>query len=675
MYSSSRVTPFTRCALVAFAATLTLAAGALVPASIARAEALPREGTCADNPFPDANPGPGSLTTLRPQEPADLSTYIASREAAIVLGKALFWDMQVGSDGRQACASCHFRAGADPRSKNQLGKAIAQHTIELGGPNYQLRSSDFPLHQFVDPTNRFSPVIRSFDDVVSSQGVKLERFVGVVPGETSDRGAPMPDPVFNVGGHNTRRVEPRNTPTVINAAFNRRNLWDGRADPIFNGVNEFGVRDPNARVLRADRPHEARLVKVRIEPGSLASQAVGPVRSDTEMAFVDRPFRDLGKRLVPATPLAQQKIAWDDSVFFGWSRSTPHEQRRGLAVKYQDLIRIAFQPRWWNSRQIVAPNGDATLKPDPRRPLRANEYAAIEYNFSLYFGLAVQMYEATLISDRAPVDRWFEGDTNALTAQQIEGLALFDNEETACAACHSGAEFTNASRRIILGAEGEPAEVIERMFNGNCEVVIYDQSFYNIGVRPADEDLGIGADDPFGNPLGIATLLTMDPARVPSPELLTIPYPNIANPPPQRGERVSNRGAFKVPSLRNVELTAPYFHNGGQLTLRQVVEFYNRGGDFRERNAQWIDFEIGRIGLDDHEIDAIVAFLRALTDPRVLSRQAPFDHPQLFVANGHVGDTRTVDPLADGSARDEVLEIPAVGRGGGVSLPGFLEPR
>ena len=43
---------------------------------------------------------------------------------ARALGKALFWDMQVGSDGVQACASCHFRAGADPRSKNQVSPGL-----------------------------------------------------------------------------------------------------------------------------------------------------------------------------------------------------------------------------------------------------------------------------------------------------------------------------------------------------------------------------------------------------------------------------------------------------------------------------------------------------------------------------------------------------------------------
>src|SRR5919109_296109 len=52
--------------------------------------------------------------------PENLDDFIKDRKAAVQLGKALFWDMQVGSDGVQACASCHFHAGADNRSKNQL---------------------------------------------------------------------------------------------------------------------------------------------------------------------------------------------------------------------------------------------------------------------------------------------------------------------------------------------------------------------------------------------------------------------------------------------------------------------------------------------------------------------------------------------------------------------------
>ena len=112
----------------------------------------PREGTCelAGELFPDTNPGPGTLKEIPVPEPTNLGTYVRNRNAAIALGKALFWDMQVGSDGVQACGSCHFRGGADPRSINQANPGGADNpdpTIDLGGPNSQLRPSDFPLHQ------------------------------------------------------------------------------------------------------------------------------------------------------------------------------------------------------------------------------------------------------------------------------------------------------------------------------------------------------------------------------------------------------------------------------------------------------------------------------------------------------------------------------------------------
>ncbi|HEY8120058.1 MAG TPA: cytochrome c peroxidase, partial [Myxococcota bacterium] len=265
----------------------------------------PREGTCelAQELFPDTNPGPGSLKGLPVPEPTNLGSYVRSREAAIALGKALFWDMQVGSDGVQACASCHFRGGADPRSVNQAnpgGQDNPDPTIHLGGPNYQLKRSDFPLHKLADPTDRASTVLRSLDDVISSQGVHLRRFVRAERGATRDETRVVSDSVFNVLGVNTRRAEPRNTPTMINAAFTLQNFWDRRARNIFNGVSVQGAGDSAARVLRAESSERITPVIVRIDNASLASQAVGPPLSDREMGSLGRTFKDVGKRLASA---------------------------------------------------------------------------------------------------------------------------------------------------------------------------------------------------------------------------------------------------------------------------------------------------------------------------------------------------------------------------------------
>ena len=657
---------------------LVLASGfGSLPAS---AEEDLREGTCAgaQDLFPDSNPGPGSLKALRPHRIPELDSYVRDRRAAIALGKALFWDMQVGSDGIQACGSCHFRAGADPRSINQANPGGANNpdpTVNVG-INHQLSPADFPLHLLADPTSRTSRILRDNDDVISSQGVKLSRFVRAVPGADRDVTVPVPDEVFNINGLNTRRAEPRNTPTVINAAFNRDAFWDGRAETIFNGVSVHGVRDQNARVLKASGDSLS-LVKIRIDHAALASQAVGPPLSDREMGSLGRTFYDVGKRLVSARPLAKQRVHKHDSVLADYRNDDGHDAR-GLEGTYGEMIEEAFQKTWWRSNKIAIrqPDGSTIIANRPNRRLLPNEYTMKEYNFSLFFGLAVQLYEMTLISDDSPVDRYFEGDSRALTAQQIRGLAVFTGD-AACAGCHSGAETSDNSNRILTGAvvDGvkQPGELVERMFNGNCEVVAYDQSYYNLSVRPFEEDSGLSTADPFGNPGALIDILTTPPAQIPSAELLTQPMFNIANPAITIGERTSTR-SFKTPLLRNIELTAPYFHNGGQGTLLQVVNFYNRGGDFREHNAQFIDFEIGKLNLTTQELDDLVAFLKGLTDERVLYRRAPFDNPQLFVPNGHRMVHGVPAVASDGTAADIMMEVPAVGRNGGAPVKGFLNP-
>ena len=79
---------------------------------------------------------------------------------------------------------------------------------------------------------------------------------------------------FRIGSINTRRSEPRNTPTMINAVFNNRNFWDSRAQDVFNGVNPFGQRDPNAVIYQNDGVAINHPVHVDIQLGSLASQGL-----------------------------------------------------------------------------------------------------------------------------------------------------------------------------------------------------------------------------------------------------------------------------------------------------------------------------------------------------------------------------------------------------------------
>jgi cytochrome c peroxidase len=481
-----------------------------------------------------------------------------------------------------------------------------------------------------------------------------------------DVGEPVSDATFNVGGVNVRRVEPRNTPSVINAVYNFANFWDGRAHNVFNGVSPGGPLDGSATILVQE---EGALVPtaIRINNSSLASQAVAPPRSDIEMAFLDRPFRDLGRKLLTLRPLDRQLVHPKDSVLGKLSRAKLAggrvEGKTGLSVRYAALIRRAFQRRLWG----------ATEKTDG--------YSQMESNFSLFFGLAVQMYESSLVSDHTPFDEFMEGDNRALTDEQLEGLLIFINRgpglsddpifegsaQGNCVTCHRGAEFTAAAYSSLSGGRnGAPAligvqETSELPFDlaVSDKTAFLDVGFSNIAVRPTAEDLGRGGSA-FGVPLSFVRqrLLGLPDA----PELPACG--GAAQPACPEGNRVTVDGAFKVPGLRNVELTGPYFHNGGQATLGQVVVFYERLGDFSNANLANVDGNLAGIFFTEPEEEPLVDFMLSLTDPRVRDEDQPFDHPQLFVPHGHPGNRSVLDCVSGLQACDHLLEIPPVGRKG-----------
>jgi len=659
-------------------AIATVVAVAILAGHTASAQITPRP----PNPL-------ASLKTVAVPEPPNLGEFVKNKPAAIALGKALFWDMQVGSDGIMSCASCHHHAGVDPRAKNQVspgllrvnasGEADPDITFNAGGPNSVLQPGDFPFHKLADPNDRSSQVLAHTNDVAGSQGVTLAKFIDTVPGNSADEVEVVPDPVFNVQGINVRQVTERNTPSTINAVFNFRNFWDGRAQNEFNGVNPFGSRDPNAFVLKAPRRESPlQQVKISLKNSSLASQAVGPPLSSVEESATGRTFpeigqkfdgiinlnllgltvplpRDLGKKLRVLRPLGKQLVHRQDSVLGSLSLWP----LRGLIKgSYENMIEEAFHPVWWDSQYIIKVDSTGGTRSFRRwwGPLASDEYSLMDYNFSLFFGLAIQMYESTLKSDDAPFDRFMDGNSNALTVQQQQGKALF---EQSCVFCHGGAETTNASVNNLERLR------LRRMNVGNGGQAVYDNAFYNIGVLPTGEDLGVGGKDPFGNPLSESRLAAQ--GRF---EQLLSERPNIDV---GADERITADGAFKTPGLRNIELTGPYFHNGGQLTLRQVVDFYNRGGDFAQNNSENVDAGIRPLNLSEEQKTSLVAFMESLTDDRVRYERAPFDHPQLFITNGHPGDQNAVTNDGKGQATTTVVELPAVGRNGtSVPRPNFL---
>jgi hypothetical protein len=267
-----------------------------------------------------------------------------------------------------------------------------------------------------------------------------------------------------------------------------------------------------------------------------------------------------------------------------------------------------------------------------------------------------------------------------LTTAQLRGLQVFEVQGR-CIACHGGPEMSNAS------VTHNKKSTIERMLMRDLSIKVYDNGFYNIGVRPIADDIGLaGNDGASGQPLSNAEFQRRRVCNDPS---LVIDVParldeGIGAYPLDCNDEAARDGNFKAPMLRNVALTAPYFHNGGQLTLEQVVEYYDRGGDFADglNVMPNIDADIQPIGLSQQQKEDLVDFLRnALTDQRVLHQAAPFDHPQLFLPNGHPTNTATGypvtnDPSHPGQATDlaaPMFEIPATGRKGGAPLKTFLE--
>jgi cytochrome c peroxidase len=655
-----------------------------------------------------------SLDQVEVPEPTNLSSFVKDKAAAIRLGKALFWDMQVGSDGITACGSCHFHAGADNRVHNSLSPGLlgGDDTFQTHRAGGTLTLADFPLLKLEDPENRFSTRERDHNDVVSSQGVPLVEFERVRPGQAVDAGRPLRDDVFHRNLRNVRRVEPRNAPTVINAVFNFANFWDGRANHFFNGVNPFGIMDTEARVLintgsgletlnltgdLASNPYA-------LDNASLASQAVGPVLSDFEMSWRGRTWPDVGRKMLSLRPLAMQQVHTQDSALAG----LVHASGKGLSVTYEQMVKDAFRDEFWNGGAVAfaAAGGELVqaTDADPRTlmqsagvaivrdaEIRAQQiegdvpFTQMEANFSLFFGLALQLYQATLVSDDTPFDRFMRGDRTAMTDRQVRGMSRFQSGGTACTDCHIGAEFTGAS--VSFARNPGEAGLIELMAMGDGNRANYDIGFYNIGVRPTHEDVGRGGSVTLNGqslPLsfGRQYFMSLVPGQLPFQPIAQpgcvndffAEPPNICPPLDQFDTRVAVDGAFKTPGLRNVELTGPYFHNGGMATLKQVIDFYVRGSDFREANLANLDPAINSIiGLDEAKQEELIDFLIALTDERVRWERAPFDRPQLFIVDGHE-DRITGDPKRVRVLDDRFRELPAVGAAGRTIQMGPLKP-
>lgn len=663
---------------------------------------------------------------------------IINKDKAIILGKALFWDMNVGSDG-VACATCHFHAGADRRTKNQLAPIGRNSSLPAEfsngknglphGPNTTLSLSNFPFFEKQIPSEELSPVTYISDDVVSSAGSFSGAFRDVSWFQTLEDSCDRSfDPVFHVGATGTRKVTPRNVPTVVNAVFNFRNFWDGRANNIFNGSSPWGDRDPNAGVWVRNADGSVTKERLRLINSALASQAVAPPMDSIEMSCENRTFSDLGRKLLFRRPLEQQNVHHNDSVLGGLAVSSEDELKKGLNTRYVQLVKQAFNPKYWSYNRRGAFGAPPASSKTHRLP-----YSQMEANFAMFFGLALQMYQSTLISDDSPFDRSAVNEVGApidLSLSAQRGMDLF--REGHCSLCHTGPLFTTAAvatndilQKLNPRAFGNETfrvstNVVVTLQNAKAGAMFHDVGFGGTGVTAEENDPGLGGTDPFGNPLSFADqymqLLAGNESAVVDPYVkdlrpcdmdisvalnintphlfrftqvdgiqvqsqstencfvptgIYIPTPETALAELQKPDRrrflSAAKGSFKIPTLRNIELTGPYMHNGGMATLEQVIEFYTRGGNFKVSALEFAKVFNQPFLNAPQQREDILNFLKSLTDDRVRYQKAPFDHPELFMSHGHAGDDQNITDtswLSGALAADEVLAIPAVGAEG-----------
>ena len=162
---------------------------------------------------------------------------------------------------------------------------------------------------------------------------------------------------------------------------------------------------------------------------------------------------------------------------------------------------------------------------------------------------AIAAFERTLISGRSAFDRYvFDDDRAAMSDSARRGMRLFYSRRAGCGGCHGGINFSGA----VKAAGFEDAKAL----------------FADNGLTTGDRGL----------------------------EAVT--------------GRPADRGKFKVPGLRNVQLTAPYMHDGSVATLAEVVDLYDQGG--RQRRMR-------PLALSAREKADLIAFLASLTDPQFVA--------------------------------------------------------
>ncbi len=184
---------------------------------------------------------------------------------------------------------------------------------------------------------------------------------------------------------------------------------------------------------------------------------------------------------------------------------------------------------------------------------------------------AIATFERTILSFDAPYDRFvFGGDADALSPEAWRGMQIFFSERTKCGGCHGGLNLSGASA---------------------TDAHMPDPSFHNTGL--------------YGG--------------------ANTGYPESDTGLRRSTHRSQDDGAFKVPTLRNIAITAPYMHDGSVGSLEEVIDHYAAGGR-ATGNSNKSD-RLQGFTLTSGERADLIAFLESLTD-RAFLNDARFSDPR-----------------------------------------------
>jgi cytochrome c peroxidase len=186
-------------------------------------------------------------------------------------------------------------------------------------------------------------------------------------------------------------------------------------------------------------------------------------------------------------------------------------------------------------------------------------------------GQAIASFERTLLSLDAPIERFLAGDSSAISESAQRGWELF-NAKARCNNCHGH-----------IGALP----------------LFTDDAFHNIGVGVQKLDFDAVARRAAA---AVEAGESVDALALSDAEASELGRFLVTREP-------KDLGAFKTPQLRNIALTAPYMHDGSEKTLRDVIEFYDRGGN----TNPYLDGGMRPLNLTDQEKADLVALLETFT--------------------------------------------------------------